>query len=153
MKSPARVDIQAKEEEQNVEGYVKFNTGILSYQEINCFFNTLPVDITFIDKEDIVKYFSQGKERIFARTKAVIGRSVQNCHPPGSVTVVNKMLEDFKAGNKDSEEFWLHLGEAYVYIRYYAVRDENGTYLGTMEVTQNIKPVQAIQGEKRLLSE
>lgn len=150
---PVRVNVRAKEEEQDVEGYVKFNTGILSCQEINCLLNTLPVDITFIDKEDIVKYFSQGKERIFARTKAVIGRSVQNCHPPGSVTVVNKMLEDFKSGDKDSEEFWLHLGEAYVYIRYYAVRDENGAYLGTMEVTQNLKAVQAIQGEKRLLSD
>jgi DUF438 domain-containing protein len=138
-------------EEQNVEGYFKFNHGILSYQEKQHVFQTLPVTSP-LSKEDIVKYFFQARNGL-ARTKAVIGRSVQNCHPPGSVTVVNKMLEDFKAGNKDSEEFWLHLGEAYVYIRYYAVRDENGTYLGTMEVTQNIKPVQAIQGEKRLLSE
>lgn len=150
---PARVDIKEKEEEQNQEGYVKFDTGILSFEEINSLLNTLPVDMTFIDQDDIVKYFSQGKERIFARTKAVIGRNVQNCHPPGSVTVVTKMLDDFKAGDKDKEEFWLRMGEIYVYIRYFAVRDEKGKYLGTLEVTQNIKPIREIQGEKRLLSD
>ncbi|HHV65323.1 MAG TPA: DUF438 domain-containing protein [Peptococcaceae bacterium] len=151
--SPVRVDVRAKEEQQNPKGYLKLDTGILSSQEINEILKTLPIDITFVDKDDIVKYFSQGKERIFARTKAVIGRNVQNCHPPGSVTVVKKMLEDFKAGNKDSEEFWLRLGEVYVYIRYFAVRDENGNYLGTLEVTQNIQPIQEIKGEKRLLSD
>jgi DUF438 domain-containing protein len=150
---PVRVDVQAKEEQQNPDGYLKLDTGILSPREINCLLKTLPIDMTFVDKDDIVKYFSQGKERIFARTKAIIGRNVQNCHPPGSVTVVMKMLEDFKAGNKESEEFWLKMGEAYVYIRYFAVRDENGKYLGTLEVTQNIQPIQEIQGEKRLLSD
>lgn len=150
---PARVDVKKKEEEQNPEGYVKFDTGLLSHKEISCLLNTLPLDMTFIDKDDIVKYFSQGKERIFARTRAVIGRNVQNCHPPGSVTVVNKMLDDFKAGEKDSEGFWLKMGEAYVYIRYFAVRDDQGKYLGTLEVTQDIKPIQEIHGEKRLLSD
>lgn len=149
---PLNKNIQSKEEQQNVQGYVKFDTGSLSFKEISCILNTLPIDITYIDKDDIVKYFSHG-ERVFARTKAIIGRSVENCHPPGSVGIVNKMLEDFKSGEKDNEDFWLRMGDLYIYIRYFAVRDENGEYLGTMEVTQNIQPIQEVQGEKRLLSE
>lgn len=150
---PSRVNLEKKEEASLRKGYVKFETGILSMEEISSLLNTLPFDITFIDKDDIVKYFSLGKERIFARTKAVIGRTVQNCHPPASVSIVNKMLEDFKSGKKDSEDFWIRMGELYVYIRYFAVRDEYGKYLGTLEVTQNIKPIQEIKGEKRLMSE
>jgi len=149
---PLNVDVQAKEEQQNVQGYVKFETGSLSFKEISCILNTLPIDITYIDKDDIVKYFTQG-ERVFARTKAIIGRSVENCHPPDSVAIVSKMLEDFKSGEKNNEDFWLKMGDLYIYIRYFAVRDENGEYLGTMEVTQNIRPIQEIKGEKRLLSD
>lgn len=148
---PDRVNLEKKEEEKVEEGYVKFNTGILSFEEISSIYNTLPLDLTYIDKDDIVKYFSEGKERIFPRTKAVIGRSVQNCHPPASVDIVNKMLEDFKSGVKDEEDFWIKMGDLYVYIRYYAVRDKEGRYLGTLEVTQNIKPIQEIQGEKRIV--
>ncbi|GAA3312418.1 hypothetical protein GCM10020331_000070 [Ectobacillus funiculus] len=114
--------------------------------------NHLPVDITFIDKDDVVRYFSHGKERIFARTKAVIGRTVQNCHPPKSVHIVEELLEDFKSGRKDSEDFWIKFKEKYVYIRYFAVRSEDGEYMGTLEFTQNINPIQQIQGEKRILS-
>jgi DUF438 domain-containing protein len=110
------------------------------------------VDITYIDKDDIVKYFSGSPERVFARPKTIIGRSVQNCHPPASVHVVEKLVDDFKQGRKDSESFWINMKDKYVYIRYFAVRDENGTYMGTMEVTQDIRPLQAIEGEKRLLS-
>ena len=139
--------------ENTMEGYVKLPTGYLSVKELTNVLNILPFDITFIDKNDIVKYFSQSSERIFARTKAVIGRNVQNCHPPGSVHIVEKILADFKAGTKDHEDFWIKMGPMYVYIRYFAVRDENGEYLGTAEVTQNIKPIQELQGEKRLLSE
>lgn len=132
---------------------VLFETGTLKADELNAIFNSLPLDITFIDANDRVKYFSQGQERIFHRTKAVIGREVENCHPPGSVHVVEKLVADFKSGVKDTEEFWLPLGDAYVYIRYFAIRDENGNYLGTMETTQNIAPIQRITGEKRLLDD
>lgn len=135
------------------EGYIKLPTGFLSVKELTQLLNTLPFDITFIDKDDIVKYFSQSSERIFPRTKAVIGRSVANCHPPASVHIVEKMLEDFKSGKKDHEDFWISMGSMYVYIRYFAVRDENCEYLGTVEVTQNIKSIQEIKGEKRLMSE
>jgi len=134
------------------EGYIKMETGILSLKQLELFLNHLPVDITFIDHDDVVRYFSHGKERIFARTKAVIGRTVQNCHPPRSVHVVEELLADFKSGKKDSEDFWIKFRDKYVYIRYFAVRDENQQYIGTLEFTQNIDPIQAIEGEKRILT-
>jgi DUF438 domain-containing protein len=147
----AASDLQ-KPAEALPKGNIKFETGILTQQELEYMFSTMPVDITFIDKDDTVKFFSNNADRIFARTKAVIGRTVQNCHPPASVQIVNKMLEDFKSGKKDHEDFWIKMGDLYVYIRYFAIRDNKGEYLGTMEVTQNIKPIQEIQGEKRLMS-
>ncbi|MCM3781854.1 DUF438 domain-containing protein [Neobacillus mesonae] len=134
------------------DGYVRLSTGILSVKQLETLLNHLPVDLTFIDENDIVRYFSHGKERIFARTKAVIGRTVQNCHPPQSVHVVNKLLDDFKAGTKDEEDFWIPVRDKFVYIRYFAVRDEKGSYLGTLEFTQNIKPIQELTGSKRILS-
>ncbi|MEH7324788.1 DUF438 domain-containing protein [Cytobacillus firmus] len=134
------------------KGYIKMETGILSLKQLELLFNHLPVDITFIDHDDVVRYFSHGKERIFARTKAVIGRTVQNCHPPRSVHVVEELLKDFRERRKDSEDFWIKFRDKYVYIRYFAVRDENGRYAGTLEFTQNISPIQEIEGEKRILS-
>ena len=134
------------------EGFIKMETGLLSLKQLELLLNHLPVDITFIDHDDVVRYFSHGKERIFARTKAVIGRTVQNCHPPRSVHVVEDLLNDFKAGKKDSEDFWIRVKEKYVYIRYFAVRDEDGSYIGTLEFSQNISPIQEIEGEKRILS-
>jgi uncharacterized protein len=140
------------EEKAISEGYIKMETGILSLKQLELLLNHLPVDLTFIDQDDVVRYFSHGKERIFARTKAVIGRTVQNCHPPRSVHVVEELLEDFKAGRKDTEDFWIKFRDKYVYIRYFAVRDESGKYIGTLEFTQNIDPIQAIEGEKRIMS-
>jgi len=133
------------------EGLVAFKTGNLSYEEIEEVFNTLPVDLTFVDKEDTVRYFSQTKERIFPRTKAVIGLKVQQCHPQKSLHVVNKILEDFKAGRRDVAEFWIHLDQRLIYIRYFPVRSEKGDYLGCLEVTQDITDVKTIEGEKKLL--
>lgn len=152
--NPERVDIEQEENkkgETQADGYIRFETGFLEIEELTCMLNSLPIDITFVDKDDIVKYFSQSSERIFARTKAIIGRTVHNCHPPASVHVVEEIVKDFKAGNKDSEEFWVNMGNKFVYIRYFAVRDKNGKYLGTVEVTQDIKHIQEIEGEKRLL--
>jgi DUF438 domain-containing protein len=114
---------------------------------------SMPIDITFVDRDGAVKYFTQGKERIFARPKTIIGRQVQNCHPPASVHVVEKIVEDLKSGKKDHEDFWIRMGGKYIYIRYYAVRNEKGEYLGLMEVTQDIGPIQEIRDEKRLMSE
>ena len=126
---------------------------LLSVKQLETILNHLPVDITFIDENDVVRYFSHGKERIFARTKAVIGRTVQNCHPPQSVHVVEKLLQDFKSGVKDAEDFWIPVKDKFVYIRYFAVRDEKGTYMGTLEFTQNVADIRALEGQKRILSE
>ncbi len=134
-----------------VEGMAVFSTGNLFHEEIEAIFNALPVDLTFVDKEDMVRYFSQSKERIFTRTKAVIGRKVQHCHPQKSLHVVNQILEDFKSGRREAAEFWIHLDGRLVYIRYLPVRSEKGEYLGCLEVTQDITEIKSIEGEKRLL--
>ncbi|QOR68726.1 DUF438 domain-containing protein [Cytobacillus suaedae] len=145
-------DRKAINENTLSEGFIKMETGILSLKQLELMLNHLPVDITFIDQDDVVRYFSHGKERIFARTKAVIGRTVQNCHPPRSVHVVEDLLRDFKSGIKDTEDFWIKFRDKYVYIRYFAVRDESGKYIGTLEFTQNIDPIKVIEGEKRILT-
>jgi DUF438 domain-containing protein len=148
---PAREDVKAETEKPVIDkGTVRLETGVLTTEELEAMLNSLPVDITFVDKNNTVKYFSQGKERIFARTKSVIGRSVENCHPPASVHIVNKIVEDLRSGKKDHEDFWIRMGDVYAYIRYFAVRNEAGEYLGTLEFTQNIGPIQALTGEKRL---
>ena len=150
---PARESVTAGEEklgDERDKGYIKFGTGVLSPREIELIFNHLPVDITFVDKNGVVKYFSGGKERIFPRARTIIGRKVENCHPPASVHVVEKIVEDFQSGKKDQEDFWLELGGKFVYIRYFAVKDETGNFAGVLEVSQDIKPIQAIAGEKRI---
>ncbi|MNJ40699.1 hypothetical protein D3C77_355990 [compost metagenome] len=133
------------------QGFVKFETGVLSVAQLEAIMNYLPVDLTFIDENDVVRYFSHG-ERIFARTKAVIGRTVQNCHPPQSMHVVDALLADFKAGVKDVEDFWIPVKDKFVFIRYFAIRDADGRYMGTLEFTQNIAPIRALEGQKRIMS-
>ncbi|NLJ97317.1 MAG: DUF438 domain-containing protein [Clostridiales bacterium] len=145
--------VTTKEESSIAYGYINFETGILSFKEIEAMLNAMPVDITFVDKDGIVKYFSQGKERIFPRTKAVIGRSVTNCHPPASVHVVENIVQDLMSGKKDHEDFWIQKGDVFVLIRYFAVRDKEGNYVGTLEFTQNVAPIRALEGEKRLVEE
>ena len=140
-----------KRPEAAPEGVLRFETGTLSRDEVEAIFNTLPVDITFVDKDDAVKYFSKGKERIFVRTTAIIGRKVQQCHPQKSVHVVNKILEGFKSGKRNIAEFWLAINGRLIYIRYFALRDKDGKYMGTMEVTQDLTEIKKIEGEKRLL--
>ncbi len=133
------------------EGELKLTSGSFNGEELENLLNSLPLDITFVDKNDRVKYFSQSSERIFPRTLTVIGREVANCHPPASVHIVESIIDDFKSGKKDSESFWIKLGDKYVYIRYFAVRNNEGKYLGVVEVSQDIKPIKAIEGEKRLM--
>ena len=130
-----------------------FETGALTLGQISLIFNHLPIDITFVDEKDHVRYFSYGKERIFQRSKAIIGRNVKDCHPPDSVHIVTKIVSDFKSGKRDSAEFWIHMNEQYVYIQYFPVRDDDGTYRGTIEVTQDVQKIQTLQGEKRIYSE
>lgn len=135
------------------EGLIRLPSGEFNVEELTCMLNTLPLDITYVNKEDVVKYFSEGKERAFPRTKAIIGRNVSNCHPPASVHIVEQIVEDFKAGKKDEEDFWIRMGGKFILIRYYAVRNDQGEYLGVLEVTQDIKQIQELTGEKRLVSE
>jgi len=134
-----------------VAGRISFETGSLSKREIEALLDSLPFDVTFVDKDDTVRYFSQSKDRIFVRTKAVIGRKVQNCHPKKSVHVVNRIMEAFKKGEEDVAEFWINLEGRLIYIRYFPVYDKEGEYLGVTEVTQDITDIQKIEGERRLL--
>ncbi len=135
------------------EGAVVLPSGQLGLNELLCLFNTLPVDLTFVDADDRVKYFSEGPERIFPRPRSVVGRNVQNCHPPQSLGVVEKILSSFKDGSRDSYEFWLQMGGKFIHIRYFAVRDAGRRYLGCLEVSQDLTRLRALEGEKRLLDE
>ena len=123
----------------------------LKIELIERIIDTLPLEISFIDAEDRVQYYSKGDKRIFKRTPAVIGKKVQNCHPPKSLDKVNAILEDFKAKKRDVAEFWIPLDDKFLYIRYFPVEDDVGKYLGTLEVTQEISRIKALEGEKRLL--
>lgn len=142
--------VDAQEYER--EGVMDFAAGAMTNEQIEGVFNALPVDITFVDHDDRVQYFNQSKERIFPRTRAVIGRNVQQCHPEKSVHVVNQILDDFKSGSRDTAEFWIDLKGRLVHIRYYPVRNATGDYLGCLEVTHDITDIKRIEGEKRLLS-
>lgn len=130
---------------------VRFESGALRRDVLERVLNTLPVDITFVDESDHVQYFSLSPERIFVRSKSVIGREVRNCHPQKSVDKVEQILNDFRAGNRDNADFWINLGDQLIYIRYFAVRDDSGKYLGCLEVSQNLTEIKKIEGEKRLL--
>ena len=123
----------------------------LSTETLEAIFDTLPVDLTFVDEADTVRYYSRGDGRIFRRTPAVIGRKVRDCHPQKSLHKVEQVVSDLKAGRRDVAEFWIDLKGRKVYIRYFAVRDKNNKYLGVLEVTQDITDLQKITGEKRLL--
>jgi len=124
-----------------------------STETLEAIFDTLPVDLTFVDEADTVRYYSKGDDRIFRRTPAVIGKQVQNCHPQKSLHKVEQVVSDLKSGRRNVAEFWIDLGGRKIYIRYFAVRDRAGKYLGTLEVTQDITDIQKITGEKRLLDE
>ncbi|MDP6039603.1 MAG: PAS domain-containing protein, partial [Candidatus Latescibacteria bacterium] len=133
------------------DGRIVFPTGSLSLAQVKGVFDALPVDITFVDRDDRVRYFSDDSSRIFVRPKAIIGRKVQHCHPPASVDTVERIVSDFRSGKESSCSFWLSVKERFVLIRYFAVRDEKGSYLGTLEVTQDLTDVRALEGERRLL--
>ncbi len=134
-------------------GKLQLQTGLLTPQQVDLILTHLPVEITFVDEHDRVRYFSQSKEVLFPRSPAIIGRQVQNCHPPASVDKVQRILDDFRAGRRDVAEFWIRMRGMLIYIRYSALRDQDGAYRGTMEVTQEITRIQSLEGERRLLEE
>lgn len=143
--------IQENGEEIHEAGHINLPTGILAVDELIGIFSKLPVDITFVDKNDKVKFFSEG-DRIFHRSKAIINRDVRMCHPPHSVHVVEQILNDFKSGKASKAPFWINMKGRFILIEYFAVRNEKGEYLGTLEVTQDLTNVRKLEGEQRLLS-
>jgi hypothetical protein len=130
---------------------ISLDRGVLSTEQIDLLLTHLPVDITFIDENDVVIYYSAGRDRIFPRTPGIIGRKVQNCHPPKSLAVVERILRAFRSGERNEAEFWIDMSGRFVHIRYFAVRDGAGAYRGSLEVTQDATAVRARRGERRLL--
>lgn len=130
---------------------LKLDTGNLSLEQVNLILKNLPVDLTFVDENDEVRYFSAGRERIFPRSPGIIGRKVQNCHPRKSLDKVNRIVEEFRKGSRDSAEFWIQIKGKFIYIRYFAVRDGDGKYKGVLEVSQDVTDIKKLEGEKRLL--
>jgi hypothetical protein len=134
-----------------MDNFLNLKTGKLTPEQVDLILRALPVDISFVDENDTVLYYSEKKDRIFTRVPAVIGRKVQNCHPAKSVHLVEKILQAFKAGEKDSAEFWIQLEGRFIYIRYFAVRDEQAQYRGCLEVSQDVTEIRQLEGQKRLL--
>ncbi len=133
------------------DGDIKLSEGYLSREEIDYILRTLPIDISFIDRHDRLRYYSMTSDRVFTRTKTTLGRPVTLCHPPKSVHVVEKIINEFRAGRRNKAEFWINMGGRLIYITYYPVRNSNGEYLGTLEVVQDITNLKEIKGEKRIL--
>jgi DUF438 domain-containing protein len=131
---------------------IQMPTGSFELEELIAAFETMPFDLTFVDKNDEVRYFSPGSDRIFDRSRAILGRKVQYCHPPKSVHIVNQILSDFKGGRQRRARFWINLGPRFICITYYALRGGDGQYLGTLEVTQDLTELRALEGEQRLLA-
>ncbi len=137
---------------------LSLHVGSMTLEQIAMIFTHLPVDVTFVDEANDVRFFSGGKNRIFERTPDVIGRNVMNCHSPDSVNTVFKILEDFRAGKRDMAEFWLQTkpvneNSRFIHIRYFAVRNPQGKFMGTLEVTQDCTEIRKLQGERKLLDE
>ncbi|MGM0375703.1 MAG: DUF438 domain-containing protein [Bacteroidota bacterium] len=145
-----------EEEEQenltNIDGRIQMPSGSLSLQELVKIFNILPVDVTFVDKDDKVKYFSQNPDRVFTRSRAIINRDVRYCHPPASVHIVDKIIDDFRAGRQNHAPFWIQMRGKFIYIQYFALRDDDGNYLGTLEVSQDLTELRKLEGEQRILN-
>jgi DUF438 domain-containing protein len=137
---------------KHLDGEMEMNTGVLTLEQLDSILTTLPIDLSFVDENDNVKYYTEGKERIFPRSPGVIGRNVEKCHPPKSVHIVRRILDEFKAGKKDSAEFWIQMGGKFIQIRYLPVRNKEGKYLGTLEFTQDISSIKNLEGERRLLN-
>lgn len=147
--SPEGIELEESASEEIDK--IQLPSGSFNVNELTAILNTIPFDMTFVDKNDRVKYFTQGRERIFARSRAILGRNVRNCHPPSSVHVVEKILGDFKSGKKDHSAFWITLKDRFIHIEYFALRSEDGGYLGTLEVSQDLTEKRKLKGEQRLL--
>jgi hypothetical protein len=139
-------------EVQKSGSQIQLPSGSFSAEELLSILNTLPIDMTFVDKDDKVKYFSQGAERIFNRTRAILNRDVRYCHPPASAHIVDKIIDDFKSGRQSRAPFWINMEDKMIHIEYFALRNETGEYLGTLEVSHNVSVYRELEGEQRILS-
>lgn len=153
MASPLQYEEESGKEKEMEMVELTLKVGKLTASQVDLLLQNLPVDVTYVDENDQVAFYSQSRERIFARTPAVIGRKVQMCHPPASVDKVQKILDDFRAGVRDEAAFWIQMNGKFIHIRYFAVHDDQGVYRGTIEVTQDITEIRALEGEKRLLDD
>ena len=131
---------------------VQLPSGSFTVEELLAILNRLPIDMTFVDRNDRVKYFSQSEERIFQRNRAILNRDVRHCHPPASAHIVDRIIEDFKSGKATRAPFWINIGGKMIHIEYFALRNEKGEYLGTLEVSHNVSPYRELEGEQRILS-
>lgn len=150
-KSLSAGDVHKSVEAEALGDRLNLDVGNLSPEQINIMLKTLPVDITFVDDKDEVAYYSDTEDRIFPRSKGIIGRAVQKCHPPKSVHVVEDIMQKFKSGEKDVAEFWIQMDGNFIMIRYFAMRDEEGKYIGTLEVSQELSRLRGLEGERRLV--
>lgn len=139
-------------EAQQSGGHIQLPSGGFSVEELLAILNHLPVDMTFVDKDDKVKYFSQGKERVFQRNRAILNRDVRLCHPPASAHIVDKIIDDFKTGKQSHAPFWINMGGKMIHIEYFALRNDKGEYLGTLEVSHDVTYYRELEGEQRILS-
>ena len=151
---PDGLDMEAEAHQKGAgkEGSITLPSGSFTAEELMAILNTMPVDMTFVDRNDRVKYFTQGSHRIFPRSRSIINRDVRLCHPPGSVGIVERILEDFKSGKESHAPFWIRKGGRFILIEYYALRNERGEYLGTLEVSQDLTHARELEGERRILS-
>jgi len=148
---PEGVEI-TEEAQEFQKGRVQLPSGNFTPEELNSILNTIPFDLTFVDSEDTVRYFTQGRERIFARNRAILGRKVQRCHPSKSVHIVEQILKDFRSGEKSHAAFWITMKERFVSIEYFALRNKDDEYLGCLEVSQDLTEKRKLEGQQRLLN-
>jgi uncharacterized protein len=130
---------------------INLKSGELSVEQIILLFNHLPLDLTYVDEFDTVRYFSNPPKRIFPRTNSIIGRNIRNCHPPESVHVVEQIVDSFRNGTQSKASFWIKMKGEFILIQYFAIRNQNGTYKGVLEVSQEVSEIRQLEGEKRIL--
>jgi DUF438 domain-containing protein len=144
-------DFTERELSFSLEDTFHYDEGYLTPSQVNLLLRFLPVDITYVDENDKVIFYNRGDDRVFPRSKGIIGREVRFCHPPKSVDMVLRIVDEFRAGTKDVAEFWFNFKGHIIHIRYFAIRDNNKEYKGVIEMSQDITDIQKLEGQKRLL--
>lgn len=144
-------DTERRELSFSLENTFHYDEGYMTPEQVNLLLRFLPIDITYVDENDKVVFYNRGDDRVFPRSKGIIGREVKFCHPPKSVHMVIQIVEEFKAGNRDVAEFWFNFKGKMIHVRYFAIRDKNKKYKGVIEMSQDITDIQKLEGEKRLL--